>query len=84
MFLNDPEDHREAQAGPLSACFGRDKGLKDFREDIGRNSVSGIRDGQPDVLRSFTDGSHTHDSALHQKEISAIVQGNEVSEESAA
>ena len=44
VFLNDPEDHCEAQAGPFPTFFGRDKGLKDFREDIGRNPAAGIRD----------------------------------------
>jgi hypothetical protein len=38
--------------------------------------MSSICDRQPNVFCSFRDGSHTHDSALHQKEISAIVQGN--------
>lgn len=76
MFLNNPEDYCETQAGPLPAFFCRDKGLKDFREDIGGDSMSSICDRQPNVFCSFRDGSHTHDSALHQKEISAIVQGN--------
>lgn len=64
VFLNDPEDHCEAQAGPFPTFFGCDKGLKDFREDIGRNPVSSIPDGQLDVLLSFTDGSHTQGAAL--------------------
>jgi len=64
VFLNDPKDHREAQAGPFPTLFGCDKGLKDLGEDIGRNPVSCIPDGQPDVLLSFAGGSYSQGAAL--------------------
>src|SRR3954452_6681175 len=73
MPVDDAVDDRQAEPGPLADVLGREEGIENLRDHVGRDAGAVVGDGDLDVFRLLPGGDADRAAAVSRADALADV-----------